>query len=140
MGDFLNIICDELDYIDGEHYYSGNKWTGDEKIDIFLGDIFNFHGLTNYKRCTLDDALSNPKENYYYFIPCLLRLQWVLEKYETIPLNDELITAIRDRPNINVIFYNNNECDKINSLDLLNFHVEELGLSPKQFYFVNNKI
>jgi hypothetical protein len=138
MGNFLNIICDDLDYIEPEHYYSGNKWDGNEKIDIFLGDIFNFHGLTNYKRCTLKDALDNPKENYYYFIPCLLRLQWVLEKYGTIPLNEEFISAIKERPNINVIFYNNNECDKINSLDLLTQHVDKLKLSPKQFYFVNN--
>jgi hypothetical protein len=138
MGDFLNIIIDDLDDIEGKHFYKKSKWSGDEKIDLFLKDIFDFHGFTKWRKCTFEEAKKNPEENYFYFIVSLHHLEYVYDEYLTIPLKKELVDYIRDFSNINVVIYNNNEVDNFYSFQKLDFYIKTENLNPTLFYFANN--
>jgi hypothetical protein len=138
MGDFLNIIIDDLDDIEGKHFYRKSKWSGDEKIDLFLKDIFDFHGFTKWRKCTFEEAKNNPDENYFYFIISLHHLEYVYDEYQTIPLKKELVDYVRDYSNINIVIYNNNEVDNFYSFQKLDFYIRTENLNPTLFYFANN--
>lgn len=139
MGDFLNIIIDDLDDIEGRFFYKNSKWDGDERIRIFLGEIFECHGIKNYRTCTFDEAKNNPNENYYYFILSLRRLQDVLDQYQGLPLKRELEHYLSENnKNINVVIYNNGEADVEGSLYGLDQWIRRKNLNPKLFWFANN--
>lgn len=139
MYNFLNIITDDLDDIDGHFFYSNRKWSGDEKIDLFLKrEVFDSHSIDKIKRCTLDDAINNSDEIFYYFITCLRSLHSVFEKYNTLPIHEKLFNTLKTRGNVKIIIYNNNEPDDSSSFFSLNNYVIDQRLSPNLFYFVNN--
>lgn len=139
MGDFLNIIIDDLDDIDGYHFYKNAKWGGQEKIDSFLKEIFDSHGIVNYRACTFDEAKNNPNENYYYFILSLKRLQFVLDAYNGLPLKTDLFYYMAEgNKNVRVVIYNNNETDIADSFFGLNNWIQRTNLNPRLFWFANN--
>ena len=139
MGDFLNIIIDDLDDIEGRFFYKNAKWDGNEKITSFLKEIFDSCGLTNYRACTFEEAKNNPNENYYYFILSLRRLQFVLDHHNGLPLKRELFYYLKENnKNVRVVIYNNNETDIADSLYGLNNWVNRHNLNPKLFWFANN--
>ena len=139
MGDFLNIIIDDLDDIAGSHFYKNAKWGGQEKIDSFLKEIFDCHGIVNYRSCTFEEAKNNPNENYYYFILSLKRLQFVLDAYGGLPLKTDLFYYMAaGNKNVRVVIYNNNETDIEESFINLNNWVNRVNLNPTLFWFANN--
>jgi hypothetical protein len=139
MGDFLNIIIDDLDDINGHFFYKNSKWDGNEKINSFLAEIFISCGLTNYRACTFQEAKNNPNEIYYYFILSLRRLQFVMDENNGLPLNPELLHYIKDNnKNIRVVIYNHGETDIADSLYSLNNWVQRNNINPRLFWFANN--
>jgi hypothetical protein len=139
MGDFLNIIIDDLDDIDGYHFYKNAKWGGQEKIDSFLKEIFDSHGVVNYRACTFDEAKNNPNENYYYFILSLKRLQFVLDAYNGLPLKTDLFYYMAaGNKNVRVVIYNNNETDIADSFFSFHNWTQRTNLNPRLFWFANN--
>jgi hypothetical protein len=138
MGNFLNIIIDDLDYIDGKHFYANERWTCEERINLFLKDIFQRHGFVNYRMCTLSEAENNKNECFYYFIVCTKNLSDVINQYQKLPFKDVLSDSIKKNKNIHVVFYNTHETDNFESFKLFNDQIYQDGYRQEQFHLINN--
>ena len=66
MGDFLNVICDNLDNIDADLFFFKRKLTTPEERMLELSGFVNLYNIDNFKSCTLKDMYENPNLNYYY--------------------------------------------------------------------------
>ena len=138
MGNFLNIIIDDLDYIDDKFFYANKRWTCEERVNLFLTDIFKRHEFNNYRTCTLHDAENNKNECFYYFIVCTKTLSDIVNHYQKLPLTDELSNSLKSNKNIHVVFYNTHETDNYESFKLFNDCILKDGYNQEQFHLVNN--
>ena len=69
MGNFLNIIKDNLDDIDLSYYFVKGS---DEERMLYLKKHFKYFNFKEINESKLIDAFNNPNEKYYYFISSFL--------------------------------------------------------------------
>ena len=139
MGDFLNVICDNLDNIDADLFFFKRKLTTPEERMSELSGFVNLYNIDNFKSSTLKDMYENPNLNYYYFIPKIQNATRLFGEEFNVSFPESFLNIIRNNKNFNVIFTNENdygiddiEFKLINDTLLLN------NLSTSQFYFLNN--
>ena len=106
MGNFLNIICDNLDNLSEEHYVNGKIPTNDERFK-YVENILLSVGVKNIRRCNVDDNSENINENFYYFITHVNDLtkfehsKMLDNKY---PYTEHLRGRVRSDSNFHIIF------------------------------------
>ena len=132
MGDFLNIIGDDLDVIDFEHYFV--KGDDIERMS-YLKKHFGYFKFNKYKECTLLDAYKNPNEKYYYFISRLSTFSFF---ENTIPFTESLITGLKTLNNVNIILLSEHESfDEENFIKLNDFLIRH-NINGNKIHLINN--
>jgi hypothetical protein len=132
MGDFLNIIGDDLDVIDFEHYFV--KGDDVERMS-YLKKHFEYFKFNKYKECTLLDAYKNPNEKYYYFISRLSTFSFF---ENTIPFTESLITGLKTLNNVNIILLSEHESvDEENFIKLNDFLIR-YNINGNKIHLINN--
>lgn len=132
MGDFLNIIVEDLDIIDFEHYFV--KGDDVERMS-YIKKHFGYFKFYKYKECTLLDAYENPNEKYYYFISRLSTFSFF---ENTIPFTESLITALKTLNNVNIILLSQHESvDEENFIKLNNFLIRH-NINGNKIHLINN--
>ena len=135
MGSFLNVLGEDLDIIDKKFYHNNERLPREGTKYGVIRNILEFYNIWNSKECTLDEALQNPGENYYYVIHRNSDLYFLKDN---LCLGDRLLYAIRNYKNINILFLNEQESISEESFMYLDKQIKELDLNPNQFYFINN--
>ncbi len=132
MGDFLNIIGDDLDVIDFEHYFV--KGDDIERMS-YLKKHFGYFKFNKYKECTLLDAHENPNEKYYYFISRLSTFSFF---ENTMPFTEPLMTGLKTLNNVNIILLNEHESvDEENFIKLNDFLIRH-NINGNKIHLINN--
>ena len=132
MGDFLNIIKDNLDTISFEHYFF--KDSDDERISN-LKRHFRYFKFNKYKECTLLDAYQNSNEKYYYFISSLSTFSFF---ENTIPFTESLMTALKTLNNVYVVLLNEHESVDEENFIKLNEFLIRLEINGTKIHLINN--
>lgn len=132
MGDFLNIIGEDLDVIDFEHYFVKGD---DVERMLHLKKHFEYFKFNKYKECTLLDAYKNPNEKYYYFISRLSTFSFF---ENTIPFIESLITDLKTLNNVNIILLSEHESfDEENFIKLNDFLIRH-NINGNKIHLINN--
>ncbi len=132
MGDFLNIIGEDLDTISFEHYFL--KGDDDERMSN-LKRHFRHFKFNKYKECTLLDAYENPNEKYYYFISRLSTFSFF---ENTIPFTESLMTALKTLNNVYVILLSEHESVDEENFIKLNEFLIRLDIDGSKIHLINN--
>ena len=132
MGDFLNIIKDNLDTISFEYYFF--KDNDDERMSN-LKRHFRYFKFNKYKECTLLDAYENPNEKYYYFISRLSTFSFF---ENTIPFTESLMTALKTLNNVYVVLLNEHESVDEENFIKLNEFLIRLEINGSKIHLINN--
>ena len=132
MGDFLNIIRDDLDTISFEHYFL--KGDDDERMSI-LKRHFRYFKFNKYKECILLDAYENPNEKYYYFISNLSTFSFF---ENTIPFTESLMTALKTLKNVYIVLLNEHESVDEENFIKLNDFMERHHIDGTKIHLINN--
>lgn len=132
MGDFLNIIKDNLDTISFEYYFF--KDNDDERISN-LKRHFRYFKFNKYKECNLLDAYENPNEKYYYFISRLSTFSFF---ENTIPFTESLMTALKTLNNVYVVLLNEHESVDEENFIKLNEFLIRLDINGTKIHLINN--
>jgi hypothetical protein len=96
-------------------------------------ELFNFE---DFKVCSFDDLIKNPKTKYYYFIRHGKQLSRYIQETNALPIADKILTLLKDNPNFNLIFFNVSEPDTLNLLDILEDRLFDINLS--QIHVINS--
>ena len=132
MGDFLNIIGEDLDTISFEHYFL--KGDDDERMSN-LKRHFRHFKFNKYKECTLLDAYENPNEKYYYFISRLSTFSFF---ENTIPFTESLMTALKTLNNVYVVLLSEHESVDEENFIKLNEFLIRLDIDGSKIHLINN--
>jgi hypothetical protein len=135
MGDFLNILGEDLDIISEKFYHNNQRLPKEGTKYGVIKNILEFYNIWNSKECTLDEALTNPTENYYYVIHRNSDLYFLKD---SLCLGDRLLNAVRNFKNINILFLNEQESISEESFMYLDNQIKLLNLNANQFYLINN--
>ena len=131
----LNFICDTLDEIPKEYYFSQHKLNDTEsfrKILVLLNDYFQF---TDIKKCTIDDVFLNPDQNYYYIIQNLQNNRFL---NNCLYFGENLENLLRQNKNLKVVLLNESESDREEHFYILNNILRMKDIDGSQFFVINN--
>jgi hypothetical protein len=134
MEGHLNIIYEDLEEINLNCYFQQYKDTLERKhtrIENVLNDI----GVTNYCYCTLEEAINNPNQKYYYIVHQIQNMHFLENSF---PFNENFLNAFRKYQNINIVFLNEREIEGYHIFKILSERLKNYNINPKQLYFINN--
>lgn len=132
MGNFLNIIKDDLDNIDLNHYFVKGS---DEERMSYLKKHFKYFNFKEINESKLIDAFNNPNEKYYYFISRLSTFGFF---ENTIPFADLLMDSLKTLSNLNVVLLSEHESvDKENFIKLNEF-IDRHHIDGTKIHLINN--
>ena len=115
MGNFLNIIKDNLDDIDLSYYFVKGS---DEERMLYLKKHFKYFNFKEINESKLIDAFNNPNEKYYYFISKLSTFSFF---ENTIPFTELLMVSLKTLNNVNVVLLSEHESIDEENFIKLNF-------------------
>ncbi len=132
MGNFLNIIKDDLDDIDLSYYFVKGS---DEERMLYLKKHFKHFNFKEINESKLIDAFNNPNEKYYYFISRLSTFSFF---ENTIPFTELLMISLKTLNNVNVILLSEHESvDKENFIKLNDF-IDRHNIDGTKIHLINN--
>jgi hypothetical protein len=132
MGDFLNIIREELDVIDIHNYFFKGD---DEERMTHLKKHFKYFKFNKIKECSLLDAHHNKNEKYYYFISRLSTFSFF---ENTIPFNESLMTALTTLSNVNIVLLSEHESVDEENFIKLNEFLKRHNIDGTKIHLINN--
>jgi len=122
----LNIITDDL--IDSELHQNDPN---------FIFSEFNKINFEDYRLVTLNDAINNSNQNYYYFISSYYTFGYGKNGAIKIPIKKEY-EFILHLTNVIVVFLTTHEPDDFKSISKLISYINDNNLSEYNFILVNN--
>ena len=132
MGDFLNIIRDDLDTIGVDYYFY--KGDDDERMS-HLKRHFRYFNFKKSRECTLEDVYKNENEKYYYFISSLSTFSFF---ESTIPFNESLMVTLKTLSNVNVVLLNEHESVDEENFIKLNEFIKRHHIDGTKIHLINN--
>jgi hypothetical protein len=132
MGNFLNIIIDDLDTIDVNYYFV--KGNDKERME-YLKKHFNYFNFNKIKECTLLDSYQNKNENYYYFISRLSTFSFF---ENTIPFTESLMTSLKTLNNVNIVLLSEHESVDEENFIKLNEFLKRYNINGSKIHLINN--
>jgi len=132
MGDFLNIIRDDLDTIGVDYYFY--KGDDDERMS-HLKRHFKYFNFKKSRECALEDAYKNENENYYYFISRLSTFSFF---ENTIPFTESLMTTLKTLNNVNVVLLSEHESVDEENFIKLNEFLKRHNVNGSKIHLINN--
>jgi hypothetical protein len=133
MGDFLNIIAEDYELLDENHYYL-RIYDQIIKFNTIKSKLRTL-GVKNVNSCTLDEAISSKYETYVYFI----FKQADYKFNDSVRYFDEkLLNALREKNNIKLIYFIEDESVSSENLLLIDAYTKFENLNQKNVYVYNN--
>ena len=132
MGDFLNIIKDDLDDIDLNYYFVKGS---DEERMLYLKKHFKYFNFKEINESKLIDAFNNPNEKYYYFISKLSTFSFF---ENTIPFTQSLMVSLKTLNNVNVVLLSEHESVDEENFIKLNEFIDRHHIDGTKIHLINN--
>jgi hypothetical protein len=132
MGNFLNIISDDLDHIDLNHYFVKGS---DEERMLYLKKHFKYFNFKEINESRLIDAFNNPNEKYYYFISKLSTFSFF---ENTIPFTESLMVSLKKLNNVNVVLLSEHESVDEENFIKLNDFIDRHHIDGTKIHLINN--
>ena len=132
MGDFLNIIGEDLDVIDFEHYFVKGS---DEERMLYLKKHFKYFNSKEINESKLIDAFNNPSEKSYYFISKLSTFGFF---ENTIPFTESLMLSLKTLNNVNVVLLSEHESVDEENFIKLNEFIDRHHIDGTKIHLINN--
>jgi hypothetical protein len=132
MGNFLNIISDDLDHIDLNHYFVKGS---DEERMLYLKKHFKYFNFKEINESRLIDAFNNPNEKYYYFISKLSTFSFF---ENTIPFTESLMVSLKKLNNVNVVLLSEHESVDEENFIKLNDFIDRHNIDGTKIHLINN--
>ena len=132
MGNFLNIIKDDLDDIDLNYYFVKGS---DEERMLYLKKHFKYFNFKEINESKLIDAFNNPNEKYYYFISKLSTFSFF---ENTIPFTQSLIISLKTLNNVNVVLLSEHESVDEENFIKLNEFIDRHHIDGTKIHLINN--
>jgi hypothetical protein len=132
MGNFLNIIKDNLDDIDLSYYFVKGS---DEERMLYLKKHFKYFNFKEINESKLIDAFNNPNEKYYYFISKLSTFSFF---ENTIPFTELLMVSLKTLNNVNVVLLSEHESIDEENFIKLNDFIDRYNIDGTKIHLINN--
>lgn len=132
MGNFLNIIKDDLDDIDLNYYFVKGS---DEERMLYLKKHFKYFNFKEINESKLIDAFNNPNEKYYYFISKLSTFSFF---ENTIPFTQSLMVSLKTLNNVNVVLLSEHESVDEENFIKLNEFIDRHHIDGTKIHLINN--
>ena len=132
MGNFLNIIKDDLDDIDLSYYFVKGS---DEERMLYLKKHFKYFNFKEINESKLIDAFNNPNEKYYYFISRLSTFSFF---ENTIPFTELLMVSLKTLNNVNVVLLSEHESIDEENFIKLNDFIDRHNIDGTKIHLINN--
>ena len=132
MGNFLNIIKDNLDDIDLSYYFVKGS---DEERMLYLKKHFKYFNFKEINESKLIDAFNNPNEKYYYFISKLSTFSFF---ENTIPFTELLMISLKTLNNVNVVLLSEHESIDEENFIKLNDFIDRHNIDGTKIHLINN--
>jgi len=132
MGNFLNIIKDNLDDIDLSYYFVKGS---DEERMLYLKKHFKYFNFKEINESKLIDAFNNPNEKYYYFISKLSTFSFF---ENTIPFTELLMVSLKTLNNVNVVLLSEHESVDEENFIKLNDFIDIHNIDGTKIHLINN--
>ena len=132
MGNFLNIIKDNLDDIDLSYYFVKGS---DEERMLYLKKHFKYFNFKEINESKLIDAFNNPNEKYYYFISKLSTFSFF---ENTIPFTELLMVSLKTLNNVNVVLLSDHESIDEENFIKLNDFIDRYNIDGTKIHLINN--
>jgi len=132
MGNFLNIIKDNLDDIDLSYYFVKGS---DEERMLYLKKHFKHFNFKEINESKLIDAFNNPNEKYYYFISKLSTFSFF---ENTIPFTELLMVSLKTLNNVNVVLLSEHESIDEENFIKLNDFIDRHNIDGTKIHLINN--
>jgi len=132
MGNFLNIIKDNLDDIDLSYYFVKGS---DEERMLYLKKHFKYFNFKEINESKLIDAFNNPNEKYYYFISKLSTFSFF---ENTIPFTELLMVSLKTLNNVNVVLLSEHESIDEENFIKLNDFIDRHNIDGTKIHLINN--
>ena len=132
MGNYLNIIKDNLDDIDLSYYFVKGS---DEERMLYLKKHFKYFNFKEINESKLIDAFNNPNEKYYYFISKLSTFSFF---ENTIPFTELLMVSLKTLNNVNVVLLSEHESIDEENFIKLNDFIDRHNIDGTKIHLINN--
>lgn len=132
VGNFLNIIKDDLDDIDLNYYFVKGD---DEERMLYLKKHFKYFNFKEINESKLIDAFNNPNEKYYYFISRLSTFSFF---ENTIPFTELLMVSLKTLNNVNVVLLSEHESVDEENFIKLNDFIDRHNIDGTKIHLINN--
>ena len=142
MDNILNLVYDEWDEINNEPIPNGLKnYDGYVVGDLVRSDVslscFNFLKVKNYR---LSDVEKYPDKKFYYHIWNRSLFSNNFFDNAILPINLDVIEFIKNNKNLDLIFANESETERVTGLQSLNNILKSLEIDRKKVWFIHNGV
>ena len=133
MGDFLNIISEDYELLNENHYYLRiyDQVIKNDTIKSKLRTV----GVNNLNYHTLDDAILNKDKTYVYFM--FKQADYTYSDSKRY-LDERFINASRENNNIKLIYFIEDESIDFENFKLIHSYCEFENLNQRNVYVYNN--
>lgn len=132
MGNFLNVIIGDLDYVKEDFFY--HRTQDVEKRFYSYLKYFDLFGFNQVKKSTLSETI-NLNENYFYIFNDICNYQFTKNG---LCLKDEIINILKKQNNLFIIYINEQEYIKRSDFECIIEGIKNDGINEDRVILINN--